>query len=131
MGEPDAVGLGVPLDVSLGVAVTVGVAVGDSDAVELGVPVGLADPVGVGEPVQVEEAGALVVSTTAWLGLAGTTNSVPIATVPVATAPTIDAADRFLRACFGTVQTPSFRRFPCNSEHAPRGTHHATVTNDP
>jgi len=125
VGESDAEGSGVPLCVS--VAVGVAVADGESVADEVGEPVGLAESLAVGEPVQAF--GEAVAS--AMPGLAGRTSSVPIATVPVATTPTTDAADRFLRACFGTVQTPSFRRFPCNSVHAPHRAHCLTVTNDP
>lgn len=113
-GVPDGVDVGVPLDESLGVAV----ADAESVADELGEPLGLFDPVGVGVGVQGEATGDADVS--ARLGLTGMTSSVPNATVPVATTPITDAADWFLRACFGTVQTPSFRRFPCNSEHAPQ-----------
>jgi hypothetical protein len=118
-------GVGVPACASVGVDVAV--ADDDSAGEEDGEPAGLDDSLGVGEP----QLAFGPVASSATLGLAGTTRSVPIATVPVATTPTTDAADRFLRACFGTVQTPSFRRFPCNSVHAPRGTHRPTVTNDP
>jgi hypothetical protein len=114
-GVPDGVEVGVPLDESLGVAV--GDADAESVADELGEPLGL-DPVGVGVGVHGEATGDADAS--ARLGLTGTTSSVPNATVPVAITPITDTADRFLRACFGTVQTPSFRRFLCNSEHAPQ-----------
>lgn len=88
-------------DVALGVPVGVAVAVADGVLVaeELGVPVGLADAVGVGDPVH----GVADAVVSARPGLAGTTSRAPIATVPVATAPTIDTADRFLRVCLGTV----------------------------
>lgn len=94
-------------------SVVVGVAVAITDDVcardDEGELAGLLESWGVGEPVQeLEEA---LGSSPARLGLAGRTSSVPIATVPVATAPTNDAADRLLRACFGTAQTPSFRHF--------------------
>ena len=86
-------------DVALGVPVGVAVADGVLVAEELGVPVGLADAVGVGDPVH----GVADAVVSARPGLAGTTSRAPIATVPVATAPTIDTADRFLRVCLGTV----------------------------
>lgn len=124
VGESEADGVGVPVCDCVGV----GVAAADEAGVEDGEPAGLVEPLGVGEPLQAFGPAA---SSAATLGLAGTTRSVPIATVPVATTPTTDAADRFLRACFGTVQTPSFRRFPCNSVHAPHPAHRPTVTNDP
>jgi aminoglycoside phosphotransferase (APT) family kinase protein len=85
----------------------------------------LGDSVGVPDPAQ---AASICIAIP---GLAGTTRRVPIATVPVATTPTTDAADRPRRACFGTVITPSHRCLPCISDHAPRRTHRPTVTNHP
>lgn len=121
--EADADGSAVPLDV-------VGVAVGDSVALALAEAVG---PVGVGEPAQGVPFAPDVpfVASTARLGLTGTTRRAPIATVPVATAPTTDTADRPRRACFGTVITPSnspYRR--AFGSRAAAGAR-STVTNHP
>lgn len=119
LGDPLTQGDGVPEPVGVGDVVVgsgdpvgvVGVAVvggagGEDDPV--GEPVGV---VGVG-PVQVGVGGLGGSVVKATLGLTGTASRVPSATVPVATTPTTDVADRLLRTFFGTVQTPSFRRFP-------------------
>jgi hypothetical protein len=105
--EGSDVALGVPVGDAEAVAVADGVLVAEAE--ELGVPVALDDTVDVGEP----EHGVADAVVSARPGLAGTTSRAPIATVPVATAPTIDTADRFLRVCFGTVQPPAFADFPC------------------
>jgi hypothetical protein len=68
-------------------------ALADSEAPDEGLP----DPVhAVGDEVEA-----------AIPEVAGITSRAPIATVPVATAPTTEAADRLLRACLGTVVAPN------------------------
>ncbi|MGH6654660.1 MAG: hypothetical protein ACRDVE_05580 [Actinocrinis sp.] len=56
------------------------------------------------EAPQVGGSGGLVAAKP---GLAGIVNRAPNATVPVATAPATEAAERPLRTCLGTVKTPS------------------------
>lgn len=97
----DAEGSGVVvLPLGDGLDESDGLALDESVAVALGF-VGLAESVGVPDPVHTASAAP---------GLAGTTSKAPKATVPVATTPTTDAADRPRRVCFGTVITPSHRR---------------------
>jgi hypothetical protein len=125
-----------------------GVAEADADAEAVGVA--LADPVGVlvlladadgldaladalaeledvGDPEQGVGVGVGV--ETARPAVAGITSRAPIATVPVATAPTTDAADRPFRACLDTVAAPNRCRSSVHSDHAPQRAHHPTVTN--
>lgn len=129
VGEPlavsDAEGSDVAPDGSaaLGEPPADGVSVAD----EVGESVGLAESLGVGEPVH----GFAGASVDAIPGLAGTTSSAPSATVPVAITPTTDAADRFLRVCFGTVTNPQLSPFSVQFGSCARRTHRPTVTNDP
>jgi hypothetical protein len=65
---------------------------------------------------------------------AGITSRAPIATVPVATAPATDTADRPLlrtcpRTCLGTFQPPAFAACGAFGSCARAGAHRPTVTN--
>jgi hypothetical protein len=119
---------------------------GDAVAVPVGEPVALADAdgsvaladalaepelpeEGVGDPEQGVGVGVDVGPEAAMPAVAGITSRAPIATVPVATAPTTDAADRPFRACLGTVAAPNCCRSSVLSDHAPQRTHEPTVTN--
>lgn len=62
--------------------------------------------------------------------VAGITSRAPIATVPVATAPATDAAERPpLRTCLGTFQPPAFAACSAFGSCARAGAHRSTVTN--
>jgi hypothetical protein len=122
--DADAEAVGVALADPVGVLVALAEA--DADG-----PDALADAVAeledVGDPEQGVGVGVEV--ETARPAVAGITSRAPIATVPVATAPTTDAADRLFRACLGTVAAPNCCRSSVHSDHAPQRAHHPTVTN--
>jgi hypothetical protein len=120
VGEGDAVALPVPVGLP--------VALAESDADAEG-SLGLADPLAGSEGVADPEQGAGEAVESASPEVAGITSRAPIATVPVATAPTTEATDRPLRACLGTVASPNRCRSSVLSDHAPQRAHRPTVTN--
>lgn len=130
VGLPEGLLLGVPLGVPLGEAHDEPVGSGDAESDEdeaeadddcdcVAVnPLGEAE--GDAHPLDVPDAMAGLDAATP--AVAGMTSRAPTATVPVATAPATDTADRPpLRACLGTVPTPSFRRSTVRSDLAPAG----------
>lgn len=119
VGEGDALSVPVGLSVGLAESDAEGLpALADALAESEGVDVGVADPEqGAGEAVEASPE------------VAGITSRAPIATVPVATAPTTEAADRPLRTCLGTVESPNRCRSSVLSDHAPQRAHRPTVTN--
>ncbi len=119
LAEALAVGLddvSVPVGAALAAALVVVLVLAEPETLEEGV----AEPVHGAAAEDAESATPM---------FAGTTKSAPIAIVPVATAPTTEAADRFFRACLATGTSPNYCRPSVHSDHAPRRAHCPTVTN--
>ncbi len=124
--QVEPVGVGDALSVPVGLSVEPVTSNADAGAEgSLALADALAESEGVADPEQ--GAGEAVESASP--EVAGITRRAPMATVPVATAPTTEAADRPFRACLGTVESPNRCRASVHSDHAPQRAHRPTVTN--